>query len=254
MKFENIPIISWDIYDDNNNNSQKNLSHSILIPNHIYDAFLCNNTEDNPILFIKMKDITQTNLDETNNFLVFGNIEVTDMNVCVLPYWAMSKLNFSQFQHISIENINCIKEIGYIKFKANNSNYVYWEDIKKILENELENYRCLCTGDLVYIGDVEFYVTELRDINAIQISYGSLFNSEPSIEFEMPTDIEHKELIYKQSTQNKIMPRTITELEYNDNSNSPVVSYTLTFHTGEEIKMLEKHYLENKLNNNKKKI
>ena len=47
--------------------------------------------------------------------------------------------------------------------------------------------------------------------------------------------------------QQTYVPRTIEELEKDDNSKKPALSYTLTFHTGAEIKILEKHYAEQKL-------
>ena len=52
---------------------------------------------------------------ENNNFIVFSDIEVNDKNVCVLPFWAMSKLQLQQFDTISIENINYLEKIGFIK-------------------------------------------------------------------------------------------------------------------------------------------
>jgi hypothetical protein len=257
MKFENIQVISWDIYSDNHS-IEKNLSHSIMIPNYIMESCLNNKTDiDNPILFIEIKDMNDNKITQMSNSLVFGNIEVTDANVCVLPFWAMSKLKLLEFGKVSIENANFIKKIGFIKLKANISNYVYWEDIKKILENELENYRCLSVEDVICIADVEFYVTELRDTDSIIISNGSLFNTEPSIEFDVPTDIEYLELLNNTTLENQqtYVPRTIEELEKDDNSKKPALSYTLTFHTGAEIKILEKHYAEQKLmstNKNKK--
>ena len=249
MKFQNIPVISWDIYGDIYS-PEKNIGHTILIPNNIMDTLLSNSVNsNNPVIYIEIKDMNDNKKSELYTSLIFANIEVSDTNVCVLPFWAMSKLQICQFDKISIENINIIQKIGFIKLKANNSNYVYWEDIKKILENELENYRCLSIGDLICISDVEFYVVSLLDINSIIISYGSLFDSEPSIEFDIPTDIEHEELLYNNALKNEKMynPRTIEELEINDTSNSPALSFTLTFHTGEEIKILEKYYAQQKL-------
>ena len=242
MKFENITVISWDIFDENDN-YEKNLSHCVIIPNNIMDTFFRDQTNVGTPIFIQIKDMDTTKLCENNNFIVFSDIEVTDKNVCVLPFWAMSKLHLQQFDKISIENIISLEKIAFIKLKANNSNYVYWDNIKKMLENELEKYQCLAIGDLIYLADVEFYVKELRDINTLSIKNGSLFDTEPSIEFEMPTDVEHIETLHSQPIH---APRTIEELLKDDNSNSPALSYTLTFHTGEEIKLLEKYYLEKK--------
>lgn len=252
MKFDNITVISWDMYDDNDS-FEKNLSHSIIIPNNIMDAFFRDETNFGSPIFIKIKDMDTTKLGENNNFIVFSNSQVTHTNVCVLPYWAMSKLQLQQFDKVSIENINNIEKIGFIKLKGNNSNYVYWDDIKNMLENELQNYQCLSIGDLIYISDVEFYVKELRDINMLIIPNGSLFDTEPSIEFEMPTDVEHNETLCNQTIKEETyIHKTIEELEKDDNSNAPALSFTLTFHTGEEIKLLEKYYKEQNLLSTKK--
>jgi len=252
MKFENIQVISWDIYGDIHS-SEKNLSHTILIPNNIMDRFLYSNLEpDNPILFIEIKD-----MNGNKNSLLFSNTEVSESNACVLPYWAMSKLQLSQFDMISLENVNNIQKVGFIKIKANISNYVLWEDIKKILENELENYRCISIGDLISIADVEFYVTELHDINSILINHGSLYDTDPSIEFDVPIDLENKEQISNNqvNSEKEYIHRTIHEMENDDNTNGPALSFRLTFHTGEEINEIERYYAEqkNKININKRK-
>jgi hypothetical protein len=252
MKFENIQVISWDIYGDIHS-SEKNLSHSILIPNNIMDTFLYNHLEpNNPILFIEIKD-----MNGHKNTLLFSNAGVTESNVCVLPYWAMSKLQLSQFDMISLENVNNIQKVGFIKIKANISNYVFWEDIKKILENELENYRCISIGDLISIADVEFYVTELHDINSILINHGSLYDTDPSIEFDVPIDLENKEQISNNqvNSEKEYIHRTINEMENDDNTTRSALSFRLTFHTGEEIKEIERYYAEqkNKIIINKRK-
>ena len=69
MKFENIQVISWDIYGDIHS-SEKNLSHSILIPNNIMDTFLYNHLEpNNPILFIEIKDMNGFLYINTGDFV-----------------------------------------------------------------------------------------------------------------------------------------------------------------------------------------
>ena len=257
MKFTNIQVMSWDIYGDIHN-SEKNLSHLILIPNHIMDKFLCSELDtNNPILFIQIKDMNIQNDNLLGKSLIFSNTEVSESNVCVLPYWAMSKLQLSQFDMISIENVNNIEKVGFIKIKANNSNYVFWDDIKKILENQLINYRCISVGDLISIADVEFYVIELHDINSIMINHGSLYDTDPSIEFDVPIDLENKEQLSKNqvNSEKEYIHRTIGEIEKDDNTNGPALSFRLTFHTGEEIKEIERCYAErkNKININKRK-
>lgn len=253
MKFDNIEIISWDIYEENPC-SDKNLGHTIKLPYNIISSILSNiDCNTNPI-YIEIKNMNEDELLKINNRIIFSNFEVHDINICVAPYWAMSKLNFSQFDKISIENVNNIEKIGFIKLKANFSHYVLWDDIKNILEIELEKYHCLNLGDLISINGIEFYVIELKDTFSKLIIYGSLFNTDPSIEFDIPIDIDYKE-IHKNNTLNDnqiYKTRTIEELEKDDNTNSPALSFTMTFHTGDEIKILEKHWSNNKIHHNKK--
>lgn len=194
--FENITVISWDM-SGHLNADEKNLSHSILIPNHILDKFLSSmqHDSDDPVLYIEIKDMAGPKDNLIYKCLVFSDVGSTENDVCVLPYWAMAKLQLEQFSKVSIENINNIRKVGYIRLKANHSDYAYWDNIKEILERELDKYRCISVGDLISIIDIEFYVIELRDVDNIRMADGSLYDTEPSIEFDTPTDIEEKERI-----------------------------------------------------------
>jgi len=195
--FKNVSVMSWDIYSDPNAD-EKNLSHSVLIPNYILDAFLGStnlNDISNPVLYIEIKDMSGPKDNLIHKCLVFSDVGSTENDVCVLPYWAMAKLQLEQFGKVSIENVNNIRKVGYIRLKANRSDYAFWDNIKQILETELEKYRCISIGDLIAIVDIEFYVIEIRDTDGIRMIDGSLYDTEPSIEFETPTDIEERERI-----------------------------------------------------------
>ena len=194
--FKNITVISWDM-SEHPNADEKNLSHSVLVPNYILDRFLSSMHNDNnePVLYIEIKDMNGPKDNLIYKCLVFSDVGSTENDVCVLPYWAMAKLQLEQFGKVSIENINNIRKVGYIRLKANRSDYAYWDNIKEILEKELDKYRCISVGDLISIIDIEFYVIELRDIDNIRMADGSLYNTEPSIEFDTPTDIEERERV-----------------------------------------------------------
>lgn len=247
MIFDNIEIISWDMYEENSS-TDKNFGHSILLPYNVINTILSDCSICNNPIYIKIINTNKDQLVEIDNSIIFSNFEVHDNNTCVIPYWALSKINLLQFDKVSIQYIYDISKIGFIKLKANNSNYVYWDNIKKILELELEKYQCLNLGDLIIINEVEFYVTELHDIFSKSINYGSLFNTEPSIEFDVPIDIEYEEILQNNILNNEHLykHKTLEELEKDDNSNAPALSFTLDFHTGEEIKILEKYWSENK--------
>lgn len=201
MKFEGLQVISWDLYDDSASSYEKNTGHSILIPNRNLDEFMYTVTDGNP-LYLEITSNNNTPERATafgNNYfrcLVFSNVGVSNNDtLCVLPAWAMEKLNLQQFDQINIESVNNLRKITYIRVKGSNSSYIYWDNIRGTLEQELSSYRCIAVGDIIFVRGVEFYVTELRDENNIGCADGSIFDTEAKVDFDTPTDIEHNERI-----------------------------------------------------------
>jgi len=212
MIFQNIPVISWDIYDDvydnanaNTNavvNYEKNISHIIQIPNNMMDDFLTKHTTTHPLV-IKIKTMT--------NEICFGNIEISNDNMVVMPHWALHKLNIDVFSMVSIEPVELVS-IGKIMLKAIDSKYVYWDKLREQLEERFSQFYAINKGDCIHCLNTEFYVIGLYDNDNMELMSGSLFETDVKIEFETPTDIEEEERIH---TIKKLEKEKILLEEYN---------------------------------------
>jgi len=189
MKFKNIPVTSWDLYDPDN--PEKNIGHSIKIPNKYMDKFLneCNHNEPICIEIISMKDSSIAK----SNCIISGNVEVGEDEVVVIPFWSLCKLGIDPFELVSIENVKNVRKAGYIKIRADVSDYVYWDSLKEILETEFSQIRYISIGDPVHIFGIEFYIVELRDPEGIRMLDGSLYNIDLEIDFDTPVDILEQE-------------------------------------------------------------
>ena len=189
MKFKNIPITSWDIYEPEN--PEKNIGHSIKIPNHCMDEMLYSITGYEPMC-IEIMSIVDSPLAKAN-CIVSGNIEIGNDEIVVVPFWALSKLGIEQFSLVSIENVSNVRKAGYIKVRADVSDYAYWDGIKETLETEFSKINCISVGNPVNIFGIEFYVVELHDVEGIRMLDGSLFNTDIEIDFDTPLDIAEQE-------------------------------------------------------------
>ena len=190
MKFHNIPIISWDVYDPEN--PEKNIGHTIKIPNRCMDEMLYSHKCDGPI-FIEITPKDNTIKKVPCRCLLFANVEISEEDVIVAPYWSMAKIGLESFDQVSIENVSNVRKAEYIKVRANSSEYVYWEGLKETLEAEFSKINAICVGDLVNVYGIEFYVIELRDADRIGMLDGSLFNTDVKIDFDTPSDIVEAE-------------------------------------------------------------
>ena len=173
----NLPIISWELY---NGDLSKNESHIIALPNRCFDQII---SVDESSAFITVS---------INNAIQIGNCEVVhEENIVVVPHWIISKLNVEQFDTVVICHIQplSIKQIGRIKIRATISDYAMWEDIKKILETELSQFRIINCGDVVSIYGIEFYIVELYEKTTLEpVISGSIYNTDVELDFDLPMD------------------------------------------------------------------
>jgi hypothetical protein len=231
---ENSNFNDVDVENSNFNETNKELNHTILIPQSKYFNFINSDIfidSDSP-LYLKITKIrnVSVNIYETeindeigiydgteindnindrieinddldfdhNNSMIFGNCGFIQEDLIVLPFWVINKLKINMFEVVNIQNIINLPKIGFLKIKGTNSDYTKLENIKEILENELNTYRAITINDLIYIYyqfqfQLEFYIIEIKDIFNKEIKFGSLFNTEVNIEFEIPSDIAEKE-------------------------------------------------------------
>ena len=195
MKYNNIPVTSWDIY--NPDESDKNIGNTIAIPDNIYYKMI-NELEDFNPLFVEITKSEEIGYNQSNcRCLVFGNIISIEQDVIVLPYWAMSKFGLEPFADVNIENVNNLQKIDYIQVRANQSDYVYWSSLKEQLEDNLSKIRAISIGDMINVHGIEFYVCKIKNELEQEILDGSLFNTDVKIDFDIPSDILEEDRLKK---------------------------------------------------------
>lgn len=190
--FNNIPITTWDLYDPER--IEKNYGHTISIPNRVMNSILeyQPETENPEPIYIEIKPMTEIPAAESY-CIVFGNTEITENEVVVVPGWAFQKLGIDVFTEVSLENVTNIRKVGYMKVQANLSDYAWWDSLKETLEQEIEKINTISVGDIICINDVTFTVKNLEDTDRIPMLDGSLFRTDVKIDFDMPLDMIEKE-------------------------------------------------------------
>jgi hypothetical protein len=192
----NLSIISWELY---NGDLSKNESHIIALPNRCLDDII--SIDESTFITVSI-----------NNAIQIGNCEVVqEENIIVVPYWIISKLNLEQFDTVVVHHIQSIniKQIGRIKIRATISDYAMWEDIKKILENELSQFRIINCGDVISIYGIEFYIVELFEKTTLDtVVSGSIYNTDVELDFDLPMDDAlQDEMIKPQEDEYKYLSR-----------------------------------------------
>jgi len=171
-------------------------SHFIQIPQKLYHSFLSLKNKNSPIY------VSIRNPNYTDKLLYFGRVEPSiktnnsTIDMCLLPEWVFERLNISSCDGI-IDIVNVIEnkdiqQLGYIKIRGNISTYVKWDNIKELIEEKISKFNCINLDDVFYINDVKFTVILLKDRNKKEITFGSTFNTEADLDFDVPDDIAEK--------------------------------------------------------------
>lgn len=171
-------------------------SHYVQISQNIYNNFLDvksdlydNNEEP---LYIGVKNSSNSNSESA---IYFGRVEPSidtnnsTSNMCLLPEWVMNKLEIDLYGgEIDIVMIKKMKKIGFIKIKANISEYAKWDNIKELLEEKISQFNCINLGDEIHINNVIFRIVELQDSKGKIVNFGSIVNTTVNLDFDIPDD------------------------------------------------------------------
>ena len=227
MRINNIQIATWELIDPDNRD--KNIGNIIGIPNKYIDELMYSHVGNNPM-------IIQLTNQHGNNHLC-GSFEIIELDMVIIPYWLLSKLYLEPFHSIiSIENINTIETVDYIKVIANSSRYSQWDEVQYTMETILSSQNAVNKGDPLNILGVEFYVLELKNSSGLNIEGGSIFNTDVKIDFDIPMDDvspDKKGIIVPEKVAPKI----------DNNVNQPALSWTLIFDEGMPV-MNEPDYIK----------
>lgn len=190
--------LSWDIYDGDA--SDHNLRNQIAIPAKWMERYLAENEVSAEPLYLKVARIDFAEMPENwepFDHIVFSGADIlpsgNGSDLCVMPLWAMNKLSINQFTEVSVDKVHYLEKVAYLKVKASTKQYAEWNGLREILEDYLSTIYCINVGDLLYIGGIEFYVTQLMNADYVELSEGSLFQTDVKLDFETPVDLEQEE-------------------------------------------------------------
>ena len=191
-------------------------SHFIHIPRDIYHKFLIlkkrNGRESFP-LYVGIRSSNKRDIK-----LYFGRVEpsVNSINsnheMALLPKWVCERLELDEFSDkIDIVYVPIPQPIKYMKIRGNNSSYVKSPDIKLALESKLGQYNCINLNEKFHVEDVIFTITELKSNDDTNLDFGSIFDQEVNIDFELPDDLKEQEekRLKDEEEAKKINPREL---------------------------------------------
>ena len=215
MRINNIQIATWELIEPDN--IDKNTGNIIGIPNKYIDELMYSHTGSNPMIIELMNQQGYKHL--------CSSFEIIEFDVVIIPYWLLSKLNLEPFNSIiSIENINKLEIVDYIKVIANSSRYSQWDEVQYTMESILSSQNAINKGDPLNILGVEFYVLELKDTNGLNIEAGSIFNTDVKIDFDIPMD----HILDTNTFMSNIPEKKADE----DNKKQPLINWRLDFDEG----------------------
>jgi len=164
-------------------------SHYIHIPKLLFVKYI-NNMNLNQICF---ELSNPTNL--TNQKIYLKKIEPSmnefESNI-LLPDWVCKKLGIQMCgEQVKLVPILKPNQVLRCKIRGSNSSYTKM-DIKQLLENKLNEFKCLNVNTVFTIGGIKFTIVELIDKSNVNIEYG-LTSNELEIDFDVPDDIKFLE-------------------------------------------------------------
>lgn len=122
----------------------------------------------------------------------------------LLPDWVCKKLSIQMYgDKINIIPIIKPNQIKRCKIRGNESSYIKM-DIKNLLEEKINEFKCVNIDTIFTINKIKFKVIELISINNNPINYGITMD-ELEIDFDTPDDIkliERRKIITEKITKN----------------------------------------------------
>uniref|UniRef100_A0A6C0BD81 Uncharacterized protein n=1 Tax=viral metagenome TaxID=1070528 RepID=A0A6C0BD81_9ZZZZ len=214
----NIRAISVEFCTDESRYNEPD-SHFIQIPEKMFNKFLSKKDISKP-LYIGIR-----NTKDESKCLYFGRVEPSietsnsSSNMCLLPGWVMDRLIIDRYgDYVDIVLLSdgiSIKTLDYIKIRGNVSSYVKWSNIKEKFEDKLSSYNCVNLNDVLYIDDIMFTIVELKDIYGNNLLYGSTFQGEVKLDFDLPDDLREKEKIELKKLEDERIRRTVENKQKN---------------------------------------
>jgi hypothetical protein len=170
-------------------------SHFIHIPRALFISYT-NNLNLNLICFELSNPANSANLanpaNPANPKIYLKKIEPSvgefESNI-LLPDWVCKKLSIQMCgEQVSLIPITSPHRIKRCKIRGNNSSYIKM-DIKTLLENKINQFKCVNLNTTFTIEGVKFTIVELISTSNKSIDYG-ITTDELEIDFDTPDDIK----------------------------------------------------------------
>ena len=164
-------------------------SHYIHIPKSLFVKYI-NNINLNETCF---EISNPANLASQKVYLkkIEPSMNEFETNV-LLPDWVCKKLGIQMYgEQVNLVPVFKPKQVFRCKIRGSNSSYAKM-DIKQLLENKLNEFKCLNLNTVFTIEGIKFTIVELIDKSNVNIEYG-LTTDELEIDFDIPDDIKFLE-------------------------------------------------------------
>ena len=164
-------------------------SHYVHIPKSLFIKYT-NNLNLNLICF-ELSNPTNPTGPKVYLKKIEPSIYEFESNI-LLPVWVCKKISIQTCgDNINIRPIIKPPQIKRCKIRGNNSSYVKI-DIKTLLENKINQFKCVNINTTFTINEIKFTIIELISITDKPIDYGITTN-ELEIDFDTPDDIKFAE-------------------------------------------------------------
>jgi len=188
-------------------------SHIIHLPKTLFIDFMKKINETNSCIELSNPLFNDKKIFIRKFVSSFGRYS----KMAIIPKWICDKLELNIIgSQINISFVNQVNIIKKMKIKGNKSSYVNI-DIKKLLEEKIENLKCINVNTFFHINDIIFTICDLTSINDEKIQYG-ITTDEIEIDFETPDDIqklERRKIIF-----DKIIDNLNLKISFNNNDDN----------------------------------
>jgi hypothetical protein len=164
-------------------------SHFIHIPRALFISYT-NNLNLNLICFELSNPANPANPANPKIYLkkIEPSVGEFESNI-LLPDWVCKKLSIQMCgEQVSLIPITSPHRIKRCKIRGNNSSYIKM-DIKTLLENKINQFKCVNLNTTFTIEGVKFTIVELISTSNKSIDYG-ITTDELEIDFDTPDDIK----------------------------------------------------------------
>lgn len=135
---------------------------------------------------------------------------VADEGKCYMPYWMMRNLLLDEGNFLKIESVS-LPVATFSKFQPQSTEFLDITNPKAVLENELRNFACLTTGDVIAIS----YNDRIYELCVLETKPGtavSIIECDMNVDFAPP--VGYVEPVKETKKEEPVAPKPQTSRGY----------------------------------------